>query len=878
MTASRPPRFLTWVLSRAVPRTLREGVMGDLAESYARRAAVEGRAAAGRIYWREGWAVVRSLGVFSDEPTALTPPRAPLDGFAADCRFALRLYARRPAVTALVLVTLGLAIGGSTAIYSVVKPALLEALPYPYGQRLVLIWERDEGGLGSNLGYATMIDLRDRAPSLDRMAAIGFWSPTWLGISDPTRLAGQMVSSTFFGMVGVVPALGRDFLPDDDRPGSAPVAIISSRLWRERFAADPAAVGRPISLGGNPYTIIGVLPDDFESLLNPGTEIWRPLRYDLSLEQACRDCRHLRVLGRLAPGVSAAAASSDVNRVAAQLVAAFPKIYSTRGMLVEPLKTNLTKGSQAALALLFAAVVLVLAIACANVANLLLGQAVQRRHEFAVRMAVGSGRERLVRQVLLESVLLGLGGAVVAVALTGILSGAIRAAAAAGLPRAAAVGLDWNVLAFGALTGLIAGIGFGLLPARSSLESAGEGLRVGARVTSRHRARRTLVVLEVALASVLVIGAVLLTRSMGRLLAVDPGFRAEGILTASLEASGPEFKTDSAVWRYYGRVHEAVRALPGVVGAALVSQLPLAGGFDSWGVRSESRLQRNPDDAVDADRYAVTPGYFETMEIRRLDGRFFTGADRGGSAPVAIVSEAFARSQFPGKSALGERIMIGGGKPLIWRTIVGVVGDVRQHGLDQPVTPQVYLPYDQWIFSDNLAVVVRAGGDPPSLITPLRRAIRAVHPDPTIEGVQPMTAVIGSLVNQRRIVLRLFQAFAVLSLILAAVGIYGVMASGVAERARELGIRAALGASAGALRRAVLQESVTLGATGLVIGLGAAGLLARVLGTGLYGLHAGEPLVYAMAAVALLGTTVAAAWIPAARAARHDPAVTLKAE
>ena len=877
MTDHRPPRWLTWMVARALPRTLREAVLGDLAESYARRVVVEGRPAANRHYWRDGWAVARSLGTLSDEPTQLTPPRFALDGFGADLRFAFRLYSRRPAVTALVLVTLGLGVGGATAIYSVVKPALLEALPYPYGQRLVLVWEQDGGG-ASNMGFTTIADVRDQTKSLDRVAAMGYWAPTWLGISDPIRLTGQKVSPTFFGMLGVVPALGRDFLPADDLVGGPKVAIISHRLWRERFAADPAAVGRSISLDGNPFTVIGILPDDFEALVAPGTDIWEPLRYDLSLPQACRDCRHLRALARLAPGVSLGAAASEVNLIAARLAAEYPKIYARNTMLVEPLKTNLTKGSQAALLLLFGAVGLVLAIACANVANLLLGQAVQRRHEFAVRMAVGSGRERLVRQVLLESVLLGLGGAVVAVTLTGILSGTIRAAAAAGLPRAGAIGVDWSVLLFAAVTGLIAGILFGLLPARASLESATDGLRSGTRITSRHRARQILVVAEVALAAVLVVGAVLLTRSMGRLLAIDPGFESDGIVTASLQASGPEFKTDTAVWRYYGRVHEAVKALRGVTGAALVSQLPLGGGSDSWGVRSESRLQRNPDDAFQAFRYAVTPGYFETMRIRRIDGRFFTPADRGGSDPIAIVNQSYAQSQFPGTSALGERIQIGGTKPPIWRTIVGVVGDVSQQSLDQPSGPQVYVPYDQWIFADDLALVARTDGDPTGLISALRQTIRSIHADPTIEGVRPMNAVIGTGVSQRRMVLRLFEGFALLSLILAAVGIYGVMASGVAERARELGIRAALGASATALRQSVLRESVTLGATGLVIGLGAAGLLARALGSGLYGLEVGEPLVYGAAAAALLGTTVAAAWIPAARAARNDPAVTLQAE
>ncbi len=882
MTTPRPPRLATWILGRAIPSTLREAVLGDLAEAHAQRLAAEGPAAASRAYWRDGWAVVRSLGSYSNEPTSLTPPRGPLDGFGADLKFAFRLYARRPAVTALVLTTLGLAIGGSTAIYSVIKPALLEALPYPYGQRLALVWENDESGV-SNIGYATMTDLRDQVRGLDRMAAVGYWQPTWLGISEPLRLNGQKVSHTFFGMLGVAPALGRDFQSGDDLQNAPRVAIISHRLWRERFGADPAAVGRSISLDGRPYTVIGILPNDFESLLGPGVEIWRPLGYDASMPQACRSCRHLRALARLAPGVTMAAAAGEVNGAARRMLAAYPKEYRTLGMSLEPLKTNLTKGSRAALMILFGAVVLVLGIACANVANLLLGQAVQRRHEFAVRMAVGSGRERLVRQVLLESVLLGLGGAVVAVGLTAALLGPIRAAAAAGLPRAEAVGLDWNVMLFGALTGLFAGIAFGLLPARSSLESAAEGLRLGGRATARHGVRRALVITEVGLSSVLVIGAVMLAVSMGRLLDVDPGFKAQGLLTASIQASGPAFRSDSAVWQYYGRVRQAAADLPGVTAAALVSQLPLGGGFDQYGVRSESRLQRNPDDAVSADRYAVTPGYFETLGIPLAEGRTFGPPDRRGGGLVAVVNATYARTQFPGKSALGERIAMGGDPSAgpstgTWRTIVGVVGDVRQVALDQPAGSQVYIPFDQWQFADDLTLIVRASGDPTALAPALRTAVRAVHADPTMQRVLPMPAVIGSLVSQRLIVLRLFEGFALLSLLLAAIGIYGVMASGVAERSREFGIRAALGASTGAIRRAVLLESVILGGAGLAAGLGVSALLARVLGAGLYGFNAGDPRVYLGAATALLLTTVVSAWVPASRAAGHDPAATLKSD
>lgn len=877
MRAPEPPRLLAWLVARALPRTLREPVLGDLAESHARRARLDGRAAATWMYLREGWMAVRALGALSNEPTPLTPPRAPFDGLGADLRFAIRLHLRRPASTLLVLVTLGLAIGASTALYSVLKPTLLDPLPYPAGERLGLVWERDDGG-SRNLGFTTVADVRDQMKSFDRVAALGYWAPTWLGISDPLRLSGQQVSHTFFGMLGVSVALGRDFVEADDRQGADRVAIVSHRLWRERMGADAAVVGRAISLDGYPYTIIGVLPDTFESLLAPGVDIWRALRYEVGLDYACRDCRHLRGLARVAPGVSLQTAAAELEQVASRLRAAYPQVYSDRGMTLEPLKQYVTKGSTAALTLLFAAVVMILAIACVNVANLLLAQAVRRRQEFAVRMAVGSGRERLLRQVMLESVLLGAGGSLVAVLLTWALFGPIRAAASL-LPRAGAVTLDWQVLVFGGVVGLVAGAAFGLLPALASLESGHADLRLGTRVTPRHNVRRALVVAEVALASALVVGAVVLGKGMSRLMAVDPGFRVEGLMTANIQVAGPDFAEDSTTWQYWARVREAVLALPGVAGASLVSQLPLGGGFDTWGVRAESRAEADPNDAVSADRYAVMPGYFETMGIPLVAGRMLGPADRAGSEPVVVVSETLVRAYFRGESPLGQRIRIGGGDRQVWRTVVGVVGDVRHHGLDQPGTPQVYLPTDQFTFADGtMDVVVRTAGNPAALVTPVREAIRSLHPDPTINAARPVTAVVADVLARRRLVVILFGGFTVLSLTLAAVGIYGVMANGVAERSRELGVRAALGATSSALRRSILRESLALGVLGLVPGLGVAAAIGKALDTLPFGVELDDPAVFLATAAALLATVFLAAWVPARRAARHDPAVALQAE
>ncbi len=873
----RPPRMLAWLVARFTPRHLRDAVLGDLAESFARRVARDGRWVARCWYLRQAGSVAGRLGPLTDEPTSLTPARSPFQGVWADLRFALRLHLRRPAATLLVLATLGLGIGASTAIFSVIRPALLEPLPYPAGSRLVRLWEPDRGRDG-RMGFATLDDLARSATTLDAVVAMRSWSPNLLRAGEPVGLVAQRVGHRFFGMLGVVPAIGRDFAAADDVPAAAPVAILAADLWRDRFGADPNVVGRSISLDGTPYLVIGVLPDDFESVLAPGAELWTPLRYDLALPQACAECRHLVGLGRLAAGMSLAAATQEVNGLVGRLAAADRDAYGSGTVVVEPLRHSVIAESRPTLILLFAAVSLLLLVVIVNVAHLLLSQAVQRRQEFAVRMAVGSGRDRVVRQVMLESALLGLVGSAVAVMLTRAVLGAIRAAAT-GLPRPGAVAVDGGVVRFGLGLGLVVGMLAGLLPALVSLRSAGGGIALALRPWRRHGIRRALVVAQVTLASVLVVAAGLLSRSMTRLLAVDPGFQADGLVTARVDPTGPSFETDAEVWRYVREARTAVLALPGVVDAALVNELPLAGGSDQYGVAAESRLATDPKAWTSADRYSVTTGYFAALRIPVTEGRAFTGADRAGTAPVAVVNRRYARNTFVGGSPLGQRIRIGGREPAVWYTIVGVVGNVRQDGLDRPPNPQVYVPFDQWPGADRpMTVVARTVGDPGGAAPALRAALRALHPDPTITRVVPMTAVIDRALARRTVVLRLFQAFGLLALTLAAVGCYGVMASDVAERRRELGIRAALGASAGRLGAAVVRETLGLAVAGLALGIPISLGLAIRLGPSTTAVRPTDLPAYGLAIVGLLVAMLVAAWVPARRAARLDPTRILRSE
>jgi putative ABC transport system permease protein len=809
-----------------------------------------------------------------------------MHGLGTDLRFAIRLFLRRPAVTVLALLTLSIGIGATTAIFSVVKPALLDALPYPNGDRLVLIWETGTDGQIVNLGFATLSDLAGSAKTVESVAAMSLWMPTLLGTGESVRLTGQRVGHRFFSALGVAPALGRDFTAEDDQPGSPRVAILSDRLFRHRFGSDPAVVGRTISLSGTATTIIGILPDGFESLLEPTAEIWRPLGYDITLPYACRTCRHLRAVARLAPGTTAAQATAELGSLGGRIAAAIPNEYPPgASFITEPVKSNVTKSARTALLVLFGAVGLVLILACVNVANLLLGQAVQRHHEFSVRMALGSGRARLARQVLLESSMLGLAGGTIAIGLAAVGSGLLRRIPGAWLPRAETVGLDWGVLGFASAVGILSGVGFGLLPALVSLESAGEGLKQGGgRLTRRRGARRALIVAEVTIASILVVGAGLLVKSMGRLLAVDPGFIPDRLLTVDIQVAGQRFQSDTLTWEYFRRVREVAAGVVGVGSAALTSQLPLGGNFDRYGVHLQSKPRASPEEDPSADRYSVTPGYFETMGIPLLEGRTFTEADRLGGAPVAVVNERYARLELGEGSPIGQRIMLGGldttdlaRNP--WRTIVGVVGNVVHEGLDRESSPQVYVPTEQWQFADGqMILVARTAADPATLGPAMARAVRSVDPDPTIERVRPMTAVIGGSTAARRLVLRLFQGFALVALGLAAVGIYGVMSSGVAERMKEFGIRSALGASGSSLMRSVIRESLTLGGAGIAFGLVVAMAIAPVFRGVIFDVGPRDLSVYLIASVILAGLTVIAALAPARRAARQDPVVALRSE
>ena len=798
-----------------------------------------------------------------------------------DVRYAFRTLARSPGFTAIAVATLALGIGATSTIFSVVNPVLFEALPYVDPDRLVMVWEREPSGTSSNTGFATFADVRRDSRTLESIAAMSYWTPTLQG-DEPERLAGQSVTGDFFRTLGVAPFIGRDFMLAEDAPGQNGATILSHGLWQRRFGSDPAIVGRQISLSGRPYQVVGVMPRDFESLLAPSAQLWRPLGYESSLPFACRTCRHLRAVARVKPGVPLERVVVELNTLSEGYARDYPTQYAVPGMNVIPLHDDLVQDVRPAMLIVFGAVGFVLLVACANVMNLLLGRAVQRQDEFAIRTALGARPARVARQVLTETLLLAFAGAGAGIGLAWLGVRVIAALGPTDIPRLAAVRVDVPVLLATLAMAIGTGLVFGLGPAlavrhaglHSGLRQAGRGSAAGAR-----RAMRSgLVVAEVALAFALLAGAGLLVRSLDRLLRVDIGFDPDKLLTLEVLASGAAYAEDGDVWAMQERLLEAVRAVPGVQSVALSSQVPLGGNFDGNGVLREDKPPANPEDAPGAQRFAVSPDYLATMRIPVLRGRGFTPADRTGAPPVVLINDAFADSYWSGEDPIGKRVRLGGpGRP--YRTIVGIVGDVRHMRLDEDQSSQIYLPESQWLWADTGTIlVVRGTVRAEDLIPQVRAAVWSVDRSLAISGVATMDALVRVTTAQRRFALVAFELFAAVALVLAAAGIYGVLAGSVAQRTREFGIRAALGATRSGILSLALGQGVRLAAVGLVIGWAGALGLARVLRGLLYQVAPSDPATL-VAVTALLGAVAVSASLgPAWQAARVDPVNTLKAE
>jgi putative ABC transport system permease protein len=806
-----------------------------------------------------------------------------LDTAVADVRHGLRQLLRRPGFSIVAVLTLGLGIGASTTIFSVVNPILFEALPYPDAHRLMMIWDGQNGGR-SEVTFGTHREVVSRTRTFQSLAVTGPFQPTLTNAAEPERLDGQRVSADYFRVLGVTPALGRDFQAADDRRGAPAIAIISDRVWRRRFGADRSIVGRQVQFeGGLAVTVIGVMPATFENVLNPSTEIWWPLQYDATLPPNGREWgHHLHMIGRLREGVSEEQARQELQAIAKTRASEFSRPSHAAlpdGFVVTRLQQDLARTVRPALLAILGAVALLLTIAGVNVTNLVLTRGFERRTELMVRAALGASRLRLMRQLTAETVLLAIVGGFVGVALASFAVDLVVALSPHELPRAAAIQVDGPVLIFATVLTTVIGLAVGIVPA---LYGSRADLRVDSRSSTdlhgRETARRTLVVVQLAFAIVLLAGAGLLLRSLQHLLAIPPGFNPTNVLTLQVQTIGRRFMDANAAHQFYSAVLEAVRHVPGVMMAGFTSQLPLSGDQDVWGVQVESAPPSAINAARDTYRYAVAPGYFDAMGIPLLRGRLLNTRDDANAPRVVVISESVARRRLPGIDAIGQRLRIGASPE--WFTVVGIVGDVRQASLAIDPLDAMYVTNEQWRqFADRTRwLVVRGLGDPGALTPAIRAAIESVDKGQLMLGVATMDERVSASAAARRFALVLFQAFGVVALALASIGTYGLLSASVTRRMREIAVRAVLGADRRSLLALVLREGMSLTLGGMVIGLGLAMLASRFLETMLFGVSRLDAVTYVGVVMLLAITSAVACWMPAWRASRLDPNVVLRAD
>jgi predicted permease len=805
-----------------------------------------------------------------------------------DVRYAARLLFKQPGVSAIAIVTLALGIGANTAIFSAVNTVLLRPLPYPDPDRLMMLFEKRpaEAVMENPVSPADYLDWSRMQTSFEHIAALSTLTADLTGAGEPERLSAAAVSTPFFDVLGVPPSLGRTFRPEEGIAGQHRVVILGHGLWQRRFGSDASIVGRPLSLNGTPHVVVGVLPATFEF---PDAEIdlWAPLVFENAParpgappQPPSRTNHYLTVYGRLKSGVSVEQARTEMDRIGAELSREYPQANRNHSSHVAPLRDQLTQPFRTGLLLLLAAVSFVLLIACVNVANLLLAKAASRRREMAVRAALGAGRTRLAGQALTESLLLGLvGGALgLLVARWGI--DLLRTLAPRGVPVLGLqdLGLDARVLAFALLISIASGVLFGLLPAwhlagQDVNDSLKDGGRGGGRGV-RRRLRLALVVSEIALASLLLVGAGLTLRSFQALLDTDAGFTTDRLLTALVSLPATRYQGDERIVTTYDEIERRFAALPGVRAVGGTSHLPLTNQDSRSGVAVEGR-QPSPDAPTRAHLRAVTVDYFRTMGIRLVAGRNFNPSEDGEQPFVVIVNETMARRYWPGNSPLGKRVRLGGSE--VWREVVGIVADVKHWGLERPVNPELYFPQRQMVWR-SLNFVVATDGDPASLVAAVREQLRAVDADLPLSNVRTMDQVAARSVAERRGGMLILGLFGVLALILAAAGIYGVMAHLVALRTSEIGIRMTLGAQPSRVMTLVLKEGLMQAALGLAIGIAGAVLVMRSFRTVLYGVGPADPLTIVAVVVVLAATATLACLIPARRAMRVDPVTALRAD
>ena len=806
-----------------------------------------------------------------------------MDNLAQDVRHALRKLRMSPGFSTVAILTLALGIGANSAIFSVVNGVLLRPLPYHEPEQLVTVssvTERSSSGSLSALDYA---DLRDQNRVFSEMAAVnnGYYSLT--GDGEPERVSGTTVTANLFSVLGVPAQIGRTLVRGEDQPGQERSVVISASLWQRRYAADPDIVGQTIRIDGDPYTVVGVMPPGFRYPTD--AELWVPFVWEGDLVAPDnRGAHFLNGIARLKPGVTAAQASADVKEIAKRLEEQYPNTNTGFSAGATYLREALVGDVRPALFILLGAVAMVLLIACANLSNLLLARAASREGEISLRLAMGAGRDRIVRQLLVESGVLAIAGGALGLLLASWGLDLLKAMGPQDLPRLQDVSLDVWVIGFTALLSIGTAFLFGLVPAlqisrtdlNRSLRDVGRGGRAGA----RNGARNLLIISETALAVMLLVAAGLLLKSFVRLQSVDPGFSAENVLAIDVALPGDAYEGGTpAVGAFYDRLLEQLRALPGVTSAGATFLMPLTGSTMMSSLVDVARPEPEPGKTPLAHIRVATPGYLETIGIPLKRGRSFTQQDRGSAARVVMISEEAARRYWPGEDPIGRTVAIGVdfGMGEMGGEVVGIVGNVRHTGLAEDLFPEAYVPFEQAQIGD-VTLLVRTTGDPAALANLVRSTVRGMDPDVPLANMRTVESILQESVAEPRFFMLLVSSFAALAVILAALGIYGVVANAVTHRTQEFGIRMALGASGRDVIRLVLRNYLPLTAVGLAAGLIAAIAGTRVLASLLFGVGATDLMTFASVVVLLAAVSLTASLVPARRATRVDPILALKHE
>ncbi|MEK6301926.1 MAG: ABC transporter permease [Acidobacteriota bacterium] len=856
-----------------------------------------------------------------------------MNSIIQDIRYGVRTLAKARGFTAVVIIVLALGIGANTAIFTVVNAVLLRSLPYPDADQLVMLWQTNPRFklLSDTLPVTAgdFVDWKEQNDVFEHVSAFGARRFNLTGAGEPEQIGGASVSASFFRLMGIEPTAstpggggyvsggaqssggmfaGRAFRDEDEKLGADKVVVISYALWQRRFGGQvdvsgrvnggsqldvsghPDVIGKTITLDGESYTIVGIAPEGFQFPrakelpyfvgAATQTDLWRPMTWSNDFINKKRSDHQLCVIARLKSEVTPERAQTVMTAIAARLEQSLPDSNEGTGVRVVPLAEQVTGNVRPALLVLMSAVALVLLIACANIANLMLARASARQREFAIRTALGASRARIVRQLLTEALLLSLTSAILGALLSLWGVKAMLALFGENLPRVHEISVDFRVLGFAVATALLTSVLFGLTPAlQASKLNLNESLKEGARGASggaRHnRVRSALVVAEVALSLVLLVGAGLTIKSLAGLLKVDPGFKADNTMTMRIALLGSKYPTDRQI-AFFQEVNRRVESLPGVKSVGLISSAPLTGGVYAGGFSIEGKT--TDDDGLTADRRMISPEYFNAMGVPLITGRHFTDHDGPTSTGVAIVSESWARRFLPDEDPIGTRIKLGGrDSTRPWLSIVGIAGDVRDTAVENDAKPCVYLPYPQFP-SSAMSVVVRAGFDPKPLIPAIRDEVWAIDKDQPVTDIKTMDQYVADSVSPRRLNALLLGVFASLALVLASVGIYGVMAYSVTQRVHEIGIRMALGAQKTDVLRLVIGQGLVLTLIGMAIGSLAAVALTRAMKSLLFGVSATDPLTYAAVAAVLAGVALLACWLPARRAAKVDPMVALRCE